>query len=204
MLSLCAAACGAASAQIYGGASPEGTLTLSNFASERTPEVVIPGRSSSPEATPARSPAPVPLPRADRHRPPAVPADLTLAIDAAARHHGLDPTLLSAVIAVESGFDASALSPKGAMGLMQLMPATARRFGVRDAYSVSDNLRGGAAYLRWLLDYFDRDLALALAAYNAGEGAVLKAGRRIPPFPETMQYVDKVLAFVGRAGVDAR
>jgi soluble lytic murein transglycosylase-like protein len=78
---------------------------------------------------------------------------------------------------------------------MQLMPATARRFGVQDVWSVEDNLRGGAAYLRWLTDFFRGDVTLAVAAYNAGENAVLRAGRRIPPYEETRRYVPKVLAW---------
>jgi lysozyme len=102
--------------------------------------------------------------------------------------------LLTAVIAVESGFDERAVSSKGAKGLMQLMPATARRFGVRDVFAAEQNLRAGAAYLRTLMNQFPENLQLALAAYNAGEGAVLRAGRRIPAFPETQQYVRKVLA----------
>ena len=122
------------------------------------------------------------------------PAALDSDIRAAAQTHGLPLPLLSAVISVESGFDPRAVSPKGARGLMQLMPATAKRFGVNDVFAVSDNLRGGAAYLRHLMDLFDSDLNLVLAAYNAGEGAVMRAGRRVPAFPETQQYVAKVLS----------
>jgi soluble lytic murein transglycosylase-like protein len=81
------------------------------------------------------------------------------------------------------------------MGLMQLMPETARRFGVRDAYDVEDNLRAGTAYLRWLLDTFSGDVQLALAAYNAGENAVVRAGHRIPDIAETRAYVPKVLSY---------
>lgn len=113
----------------------------------------------------------------------------------------VDPALVHAVIKVESGYNVGALSPKGAQGLMQLLPDTARRFGVATAdllWKPERNIRAGVAYLRSLLDLFDQDLALVLAAYNAGENAVLRHGRRIPPFPETQDYVPKVLAIYER------
>lgn len=110
----------------------------------------------------------------------------------AAREHGLDPALLHAVVQVESGYDAAALSPKGAVGLMQLMPATAQRLGVADRRDPLANLRGGARYLHNLIGTFG-DLPLALAAYNAGENAVRRHGLRIPPYAETVAYVRAVL-----------
>lgn len=97
-----------------------------------------------------------------------------------------------AVVATESAFNPRARSPKGALGLMQLMPDTARRLGVADPLDPEANLRGGVRYLSMLLDMFD-DLSLALAAYNAGEGAVIRHGRSIPPYPETLAYVPKVM-----------
>lgn len=111
----------------------------------------------------------------------------------AATTFGLDPSLLQAIIFVESNHNPAAVSPKGAMGLMQLMPATTRRFEVADPWRPADNVRGGAQYLSSLLATFDNDLALALAAYNAGEQAVIRHGRRVPPYTETRQYVDRVL-----------
>jgi membrane-bound lytic murein transglycosylase B len=125
----------------------------------------------------------------------AQPVNLHRLIADVAREHGVGPELIAAVAAAESRFDARAQSPRGAQGIMQLMPATARRFGVQDVWSVEDNLRGGAAYLRWLTDFFRGDVTLAVAAYNAGENAVLRAGRRIPPYEETRRYVPKVLAW---------
>lgn len=111
----------------------------------------------------------------------------------AANRVGIDAALLHAVIAVESGYDARAVSESGAAGLMQLMPATARRYRVSDVFDPAENVRGGAEYLAALLKKFDDDLRLALAAYNAGETAVLRHGRRIPPFRETASYVPKVV-----------
>lgn len=105
----------------------------------------------------------------------------------------VSPALVLAVIAVESGGDATAASDKGAEGLMQLMPDTAARFGVADRLSSTDNIRGGVAYLDWLLKEFGGDAVLALAGYNAGEGAV-RAHGGVPPFAETRSYVPRVLA----------
>lgn len=114
-------------------------------------------------------------------------------ISANARRYNLAPELLHAVIRAESAYDHTAVSSAGAQGLMQLMPGTATRYGVKDSFNPAENVRGGAAYLRDLLDMFDQDLRLALAGYNAGENAVIKYGRRIPPYDETQNYVRIVL-----------
>ena len=116
-------------------------------------------------------------------------------IDGAAREAALDPALVHAVIAVESAYNQKARSPKGAIGLMQVMPATASRYGVADpSKSPEANLRAGTRYLSELMELFENRLDLVLAAYNAGENAVLRYGQRIPPFRETQQYVPAVLA----------
>lgn len=107
--------------------------------------------------------------------------------------HGIHAALLKAVIEVESGFNARALSPKGAMGLMQLMPTTAARYGQFDLYSPEENLDVGARYLHDLLAMFDGNVRLAVAAYNAGENAVIRSGRKVPAYPETIRYVPMVL-----------
>src|SRR5439155_10468051 len=108
----------------------------------------------------------------------------------------LSPDLVLAVMAAESNFDPLAVSPKNAQGLMQLTPDTAARFRVRRLTDPAQNIRGGMAYLRWLLAYFEGDLALVLAAYNAGERAVERY-RGVPPFAETRAYVQRVLRGVG-------
>jgi soluble lytic murein transglycosylase-like protein len=109
----------------------------------------------------------------------------------AAEDYDVRADLVRAVVQVESGFNPRARSPKGAMGLMQLMPQTAAEYGVRNAYNPTENIRGGVAYLRTLLDRY-QDETLALAAYNAGPTAVEKYGNNVPPYRETQQYVDKV------------
>jgi len=120
------------------------------------------------------------------------------AISEASRRSGVDAALLHAVISVESGYRDGAVSPKGASGLMQLMPATARRYGLTSLLDPAGNIQAGARYLRDLLAMFDNDLELALAAYNAGENAVIRHGRRIPPYAETRRYVPLVLAHYER------
>lgn len=139
-------------------------------------------------------PAPAPLAAAPV-APPGSPAAVGLHIRDAAERHGLSPELVTAVIRVESGFNPRAVSRKGARGLMQLMPATATQLGVRDVFDPAENIDGGARHLRGLIERFDNNLPLALAAYNAGERAVLQYGG-IPPYPETQQYVARILQII--------
>lgn len=121
-------------------------------------------------------------------------------IEQAAQSSGVDAALLHAVIAVESNYNQRAVSRKGAMGLMQLMPSTARAMGVKDPMNAAQNILGGARYLRTLLDQFSNNKSLALAAYNAGPAAVLSYKGRIPPFAETRSYVPAVLQRYARNG----
>jgi soluble lytic murein transglycosylase-like protein len=194
---LAGAAAGAvapASGQIYAGTTGSGAIVLSNFQSSDTPDVVITAPVvPAPVAAVVAAPAPAIAP----------PADLRVAqfkplIQQIAQETSMSPSLLHAVIAVESGYDAKAVSRKGAQGLMQLMPQTAQRFGVRNAMDPAQNVRGGALYLKWLLDYFDGDLRLALAGYNAGENVVVRAGYKVPAIKETLEYVPKVLAHLSK------
>lgn len=122
-----------------------------------------------------------------------VDQSISALVEKLAPQYELDPNLVLAVISVESGFNTQAVSPKSAQGLMQLIPETAARFQVTDVFDAEDNIKGGMAYLRWLLAFFKGDVTLVAAAYNAGEGAVEKY-RGVPPYPETIQYVDKILA----------
>jgi soluble lytic murein transglycosylase-like protein len=117
-----------------------------------------------------------------------------------APRYQVKPELALAIIDVESKFDVRAVSPKQAKGLMQLIPETAERFGVRDVFDAEQNIRGGLAYLRWLLAYFEGNVTLVAAAYNAGEGAVDRH-RGVPPFDETRDYVKRVIARVGVAAM---
>lgn len=139
------------------------------------------------------SPSQVPLPAVihvsaagDRYAP---------LIAEVAGQYNIDPMLMHAVIHAESAYNEHALSDKGAVGLMQLMPATAERFGKTALYQPRDNLEAGAAYLQELLQHFGGRLSLALAGYNAGEEAVLRNGNTVPPYPETRAYVQRVLAY---------
>ena len=116
-------------------------------------------------------------------------------IDAASKTHGVDGALVHAVITAESGYNAAAVSKAGARGLMQLMPETAARYGVHNIHDPRENINGGVRYLRDLITMFNGNIELAVAAYNAGENAVIRAGNRIPPYAETVHYVPKVLGF---------
>ena len=119
-------------------------------------------------------------------------SDLASLVEQAARRHGLDPALVLAVVSVESGFKPQAVSPKGAQGLMQLMPRTAASLGVEDAFDPEQNLDAGVRHLEALVRQYDGDLTRALAAYNAGQGAVARHGG-VPPYRETRAYVRRVL-----------
>lgn len=136
--------------------------------------------------------------RDDEIRAGRVVEDVGAAIQTAAEKWAIDPDLLRAVIWVESRCNRRALSPKGARGLMQLMPETARLYGVTDVFDAGSNILAGAGYLRDLLAAFSGNLELALAAYNAGPRAVVAAGMRVPPYRETQAYVPAILQYMRR------
>lgn len=125
---------------------------------------------------------------------PKVAARWAPLIEQVAAEHGVDARLLHAIVTVESAYNPQARSHAGALGLMQVIPATGKRFGAKDLFDPLQNLRAGTAYLVWLHRRFNGDLTLMLAAYNAGEGAVQRHGNRVPPFSETRRYVEKVTA----------
>lgn len=137
--------------------------------------------------------APGTVPRRTTNVNPAHRKQFAPMVATVAKEQGLDPALLHAVITVESGYNPKARSSKGAAGLMQLMPGTARRYQVTDIWDPRQNVSGGARYLRDLLAMFNNNMGLALAAYNAGESAVIQHGNRIPPYPETRSYVPRVI-----------
>lgn len=129
---------------------------------------------------------------------PFVRKEIASMVEKLAPEYSIDPALVLALISAESNFDPKAVSPKNAQGLMQLIPSTAERFGVKNAFNPVDNLKGGLAYLRWLMAYFKGEVALVLAAYNAGEEAVERY-RGIPPFRETINYVKQITSTYRKA-----
>lgn len=143
---------------------------------------------------PGCQPEPPPLRQAAASRKPSSPSRKIVEdwVDRIAPNYSVDPDLVLAVIEAESGFEPTALSGKNAQGLMQLIPATAQRFGVKDTWDPQENIKGGTAYLRWLLRHFEGKVDWVLAAYNAGERTV-EQYQGVPPFPETRSYVKKVL-----------
>lgn len=123
-------------------------------------------------------------------RPPAAPAEISELVEKTSRAHNVDPLLVDSVIRVESGYNPNAVSPKGAQGLMQLMPPTAQMLGVNDSFNPAENIEAGVKYLKYLQDLY-KDDRLALAAYNAGPASVDRF-KQIPPYPETQKYVEQV------------
>ena len=173
-----------ARAQIYAWRDASGNLVLSDRPKDpaaRTFAVATGGSYRTTKAAPMRR-----------------SAEFEGLIEEHAADHGVNPHLVRAVIQAESAFNPRARSVKGAMGLMQLMPATAEQFGVRDPFNPAENIRAGVAYLKQLLVKYAQNIELALAAYNAGPGAVAKYGK-VPPYRETRNYVEKIQTAVGNA-----
>jgi soluble lytic murein transglycosylase-like protein len=183
----------AAQADIYGFVDEDGTVNLANHPTidryelwERSPKAPVAKDAAAARLAPGELAGSY-----DRFRP---------LVDEAARAAEVDAALVHAVIAVESRYNPKAVSKKGASGLMQLMPDTARRYGVADVFDPAQNIRAGARYLGDLLKQFNKDVKLALAAYNAGEHVVARYGNKIPPYRETAAYVPKVLAYYKKLG----
>lgn len=183
MLALCAVQ--PVWASIYAYSGEDGTVSLSNVPASGNYTLLVRVPQKAEPLENARKP---PFEFANKAQFDGIIAEI-------ARIYGLESALLHAVISVESRYSPTAVSRKGAAGLMQLMPKTAKRYGVTDSFDPVQNLHGGARHLRYLLKIFNNDISLALAAYNAGEGSVVKHGNRIPPFPETANYVPRVLGF---------
>jgi soluble lytic murein transglycosylase-like protein len=179
-LGLLTALPGAADAQIYSWRDANGRLVMANTPQPGAGQLV---KSYADPPVPPEVPASAASDRARMYE------DL---IAQHARLNDIRPDLVRAVVQVESAFNPYARSPKGAQGLMQLMPATAQQFGVRDPYNPEENVRAGVAYLRQLLDRYNNNEKLALAAYNAGPGAVDKYGETVPPYAETRNYVAQI------------
>jgi soluble lytic murein transglycosylase-like protein len=177
-------------ANIYTFIADDGAVNLSNMPTDGRYQVLVKGQDDAVPDIGGAQDVFARKPQYDR------------LVDEVARTYGLDSALLHAVISVESRYSPNAVSKKGAAGLMQLMPVTAKRYGVADALDPVQNLHGGAKCLRDLLKKFNNDVSLALAAYNAGENAVVRNGYRIPPYRETVAYVPKVLGFYRKYQTD--
>lgn len=177
---------------IFGFVDDDGVAHLSNIPDDRRYRLVLADRFEPARAA-LRAPRGI-LALPYHQRP------FHDSIQRASLDTGIDAALLHAVITVESGYNQTAVSPKGASGLMQLMPGTARRYGNINPLNPSENIHAGARYLRDLLVMFDNNLELALAAYNAGENTVIRYGHRLPPYTETQRYVPLVVAHYRRLG----
>ncbi|MFP8875024.1 MAG: transglycosylase SLT domain-containing protein [Myxococcota bacterium] len=180
---LCVAPAADAEGKVYRFTDSRGVVHLTNVPPDRRYQVFV-DRRRGLQLGPSSRKRVARLPRGSRY---------DAMIRRASRAHRLEPALVKAVIAVESNFDSRAVSNRGAQGLMQLMPETARELGVEDAFVPEENVEGGARYLRQMLDRFG-DVRRALAAYNAGPSAVDRY-RGVPPYPETQAYVDRVLTY---------
>jgi soluble lytic murein transglycosylase-like protein len=184
-----------ARADIYGYVDEKGIAHLSNVPRDHRYYLFKkePVKTTFPGSGLVIIDVPATAPRRITNVSPAHRKQFAPLVTTVAKEHGISPALLHAVIMVESGYNPRARSVKGASGLMQLMPETARRYHVTDIWDPKQNLSGGARYLRDLLAMFNNNLGLALAAYNAGENAVIQHGNRIPPYPETRSYVPRVM-----------
>lgn len=188
--------CGSGWANIYAYTAEDGSVSLSNVPTDARFTLLV-GAPAPARPTVGRRG------KSDSAKTGTRVVGYDTIVDEVSRVHGLESALLHAVISVESRYNPKAVSRKGAIGLMQLMPDTAKRYGVSDAFDPRQNLNGGAQYLKDLLRMFGNDVSLALAAYNAGENAVMRHGNRIPPYDETQRYVPLVLDLYKRFQLDS-
>jgi soluble lytic murein transglycosylase-like protein len=197
LLGIAAVALGAvaqpALADIYSFKDDSGVVHFTNLqTADKRFKLLYKEAANPAPTTPVRAAASAWLPNAaliERYSP---------IVEVASRAYGVDKALVHAVISAESGYNPAAMSRAGAVGMMQLMPETAKRYGVKNMLDPVDNIHGGVQYLRDLLMMFKGNVELAVAAYNAGENAVIRYGMKIPPFAETTHYVPKVLGFYRR------
>jgi hypothetical protein len=183
-----------AHAFIYQYTDENGTIHFTNVSvakGKKYRRVAEPGETM-PRAKPSPRPVASPAAASSAVTSTNVPSAYLESINTACDRHGVDPALVHAIMKVESDFNPYALSRKGAMGLMQLMPQTAMDMNVRNSFNPEENIFGGVKYLRYLLDRYEGNVPLALAAYNSGETAVKRWGT-IPPFPETQNYVQRIM-----------
>lgn len=180
---------GPAAADIYSFRDERGVIHFTNTPDDSRYRLVRREAGSSAPTSPAAAAARVFMPSEESIR------RYSPIIDTASRTHGVDAALVHAVISAESGYNPGAISRAGARGLMQLMPDTARRYGVHNIMDPIENISAGVRYLRDLIAMFNGNLELAIAAYNAGENAVIRYGNKVPPYAETVQYVPRVLGF---------
>lgn len=182
LLGACLAGCAMpASADVYAALDANGRLEVSSYRKDQRFTLFVPGR-------------PTPRGPALQYGAGMPGRKLSRLIASVAREHHVDARLMHAIIHVESAYNARAVSAKGALGLMQVLPATGSSLGATNLLEPAQNLRAGAVHLQSLINRFHGDVILALAAYNAGEAAVRKYGNRVPPFQETQHYVERVLA----------
>jgi soluble lytic murein transglycosylase-like protein len=189
------AACAASApafADIYSFKDERGVVHFTNITPSDKRFRMIRREVNNPAPMPVASGSPVYMPsQANIQR-------FSSLIEAVAQAHGVESALVHAVISAESGYNPAALSKAGARGLMQLMPATAQRYGVQNIMDPQENISGGVKYLKDLLQMFQGNMELAVAAYNAGENAVVRYGNKVPPYAETVNYVPKVLGFYNK------
>jgi soluble lytic murein transglycosylase-like protein len=189
LLLVSALSAGIAHADIYRYVDADGTVHFTNVPQDSRYKVYLKEKKPTPD------PVTETLASEIRHYDARDRDRYAKHIQQAAKVNKLEPALLHAVISAESGYNPLARSRKGAAGLMQLMPETAKRYGVKNRLDPAQNIDGGARYLRDLIRMFNNDVQLAVAAYNAGENAVVKYGNRIPPYSETMTYVPRVMTY---------